>query len=610
MSNTEVNNAEVNNTGRKNAHGADAGSSGIPRPEHPRPDFERCEWLNLNGQWSFAFDDQDAGEQNKWFSGHDYAMRITVPFCYQSKMSGIGITDRHDIVWYERTFTVPAEFKGKRTILHFGAVDYIAKVWLDGIYLGSHKGGYLPFAFDISNYVTSGDQREHRLTVRAEDTDSLTQPRGKQNWKREPFGCWYTPVTGIWQTVWLEAVGYTYVESIRITPDVDNRCAHVELYLNRKSSDLSVRLDISYEGRAVSSAAVKAVDRLVKLTIHLPNNHWGDMLHLWSPWSPSLYDLDVIVHENDQVSDSVKSYFGMRKIHTEGGRVFLNNRPLFQKLILDQGYWPDSLLTPPSDEAIIKDIKMTREFGYNGARKHQKIEDPRYYYWADRLGLLVWGEMPSPYSFCTEETVNVMDNMKDFIARDYNHPCIITWVPFNESWGIDDIYADTAQQKFASSLYYMIKALDGSRLISTNDGWENVDSDIVSVHDYTSWGCELSRDYESIDSLVKGVPNRSRAAFALGYQYKGQPVLCTEYGGIAFARDSSGGNWGYNAAVETEEDFLKRFADITGAFRDMPYIQGYCYTQLTDVFQEVNGLMDMDRNPKIDPRKIAEINRR
>lgn len=496
----------------------------IPRPEHPRPDFQRNDWVNLNGVWNFDFDDDDVGEKEVWFLGHEYRKQIIVPFCYQSKLSGIDDQSHHEVVWYQREFTVPSEFKGKRILLHFGAVDYFAKVWLDGKYLGSHKGGYLPFKFDITNHVKADGKTAHSITVRVEDSRSCTQPRGKQNWKDEPFGCWYTPVTGIWQTVWLEAVGMTYVDRVRITPDIDKRTVCFESYLNQVPEDGKLEFTISFEGQLVNKVVTSVQQRWVKLTVDLLTTDKVDAIHYWWPENPNLYDVDIALYEKDTVVDKVATYFGMRKIHCENGWIYLNNTPLYQKLVLDQGYWPDSLLTPPSDEAIVYDIEMTKKLGFNGARKHQKIEDPRYYYWADKLGLLVWGELPSAYDFCTD------------------------------------------------------------------------------------WSHQLSPIYKDVDQLVKGAPNKFRSLFAKGYEYKGQPILCTEYGGIAFKKDSGGGNWGYHEAVEDEEEFLRRFEDITRAFRSMEYIRGYCYTQLTDVFNEVNGLLDMNRKPKVDIEKIARIN--
>ena len=584
-------------------------TSKIPRPEHPRPNFQRSGWLNLNGTWAFDFDDAEQGEKEQWYKQHDYSKEITVPFAYQSDLSGIGDESFHDVVWYSRTFSVPEDLAGQRILLHFGAVDYFAKVWLDGQYLGSHKGGYLPFAFDITNAVQVDPSKEFRLTVRAEDTRSCSQPRGKQNWLDEPHGCWYTPVTGIWQTVWLEAVGSTYIERTRITPQFDEGKVQIEAFLNRVPQNSTLTADIQFGGKAVNKVRVDIHEQAFTLTIDLQKTTKVDAIHYWHPHHPNLYDLELTIMEEETIVDSVTTYFGMRKIHADGDQIYLNNIPLYQKLVLDQGYWPDGLLTPPTDEAIVRDIELTKQMGFNGARKHQKIEDPRYYYWADKLGLLVWGEMPSAYDFGNLEVKNVMDEMQAFIERDYNHPSIITWVPLNESWGVRQIYANKDQQRFADGLYHMIRAYDATRLVSTNDGWEQVDADIAGVHDYTAWEHQLSHIYENVDELVAGAPNRDRTVFAQGYEYSGQPIMVTEYGGIAFAKDATDGNWGYNGAVENEASFLERYSNITNAFRKMTYMRGYCYTQLTDVFHEVNGLLDMDRNPKVSIEEIAKVNR-
>jgi hypothetical protein len=311
--------------------------------------------------------------------------------------------------------------------------------------------------------------------------------------------------------------------------------------------------------------------------------------------------------KNNLEIDKVKTYFGMRKISVKGDMILLNNRPLYQKLILDQGYWPESLITPPSDEAIKYDIEMTKKMGFNGARKHQKIEDPRYYYWADKLGLLVWGEVPSAYNFNSEEISNITLEFMEFINRDYNHPCIITWVPLNESWGVRNIVSDKNQQDFAKALYYTAKALDGTRLVSSNDGWEQVTSDINAVHDYVARGEAFEKKYSDNEKLFEGSVDW-RMLYAEGEKYNGEPVIITEYGGIAFANNASGQNWGYGYGVKDEEDFFERYEGLLKAIKNTPYIRGYCYTQLTDVLQEVNGLMTPDRKMKVDIERVKKAN--
>lgn len=578
-------------------------TTNIPRPEYPRPDFERAEWLNLNGEWEFEFDDMNIGENECWFRNKEFSRKIVVPFCYQCESSGIKDKGMHEILWYKRSFDLPAGFNGKRILLNFGAVDYAAKVWVNGEYAGGHKGGYTPFKIDITRFVKESD---NVIVLKAEDRYDCTQPRGKQYWKEKPDRCWYTATSGIWQTVWLETVGQLCIDKIRLSPDIDNRNVLAEIFLEKQPEQTEIQIEVNFKGKLIRILNTGLNDRITRLTIDVQEEDYIDEIHYWTPEKPNLYDIKLTLLKEGRQVDSISSYFGMRKISVRGDNIVLNNKSYYQKLILDQGYWPESLLTPPSDEAIVFDIEMTKKFGFNGARKHQKIEDPRYYYWADRLGLIVWGEMPSGYWFNAEEIENVTKEWIEFINRDYNHPCIVTWVPLNESWGVRNIYTDVEQQNFARSLYFITKAMDGTRLVSTNDGWEQVKSDICAIHDYIAWGEDFVRKYQDKERIL-GLGAVSRMLYAQDTKYDGQPILVTEYGGIAFESDIKE-NWGYNGAVKDEESFLKRYSGITGAIRSTSYICGYCYTQLTDVMQEINGLMTADRKAKVDVDAVRNIN--
>ena len=578
-------------------------NTSTPRMEFPRPDFERNDWYNLNGQWEFEFDDENEGERENWQRGKAFSKRIMVPFCFQSELSGIYDTGLHEVLWYKRTFDFPESFRGKRILLNFGAVDFFAKVWINGEYIGCHKGGHVPFKFDIANYLKD---RDNTIVVRVEDRYDTVQPRGKQYWKQKPDRCWYTSTSGIWQTVWLEAVGEVYIDKIRLTPDIDKGNVLLEMFLDSIPYEMNMEISVSYKNKIIRKLGMNISDRITKQTIDIKEEDYIDEIHHWTPDCPNLYDVELRLTCNEQELDCVKSYFGMRKISVDGDMILLNNRPLYQKLVLDQGYWPESLITPPSDEAIKFDIEMTKRLGFNGARKHQKIEDPRYYYWADKLGLLVWGELPSPYNFNAEEIENVNREWIDFINRDYNHPCIIAWVPLNESWGVRNIYTNQNQQDFARGLYYTTKGMDSTRLISTNDGWEQVKSDICAIHDYTAWGEQFKPRYQDKEKLLDTSVGW-RMVYAQGTEYEGQPILVTEYGGIAFESEDKE-NWGYFGAVKDEETFLKRFESITGAIKETKYIRGYCYTQLTDVMQEINGLLTADRKLKISEEEFRKLN--
>ncbi len=582
----------------------------IPRSEYPRPDRVRKDWLCLNGIWDFAFDEEGKGISEGWMNKASLDTQINVPFVYQCELSGIN-DDRHsDYIWYHRTFTIPDSFEGKRVFLHFGAVDYKAKVWINGRYIGEHEGGYSPFSFDIT-YNVADRGAVYDLTVCCEDKLSTERPRGKQSYRPEPFECWYTPSSGIWQSVWLEATGMKYIDEVRITPDVDNYCFKVEAKLSGVPQNGHLKIDVSFHGKFVTSLDLSVNTARVDTVICFPhNNLTREGFIYWGPGAGNLYDVDLTLSENGLDIDSLSTYFGMRKIRCEGGRIYINNVLLYQRLILDQGYWPDGLLTAPSDEALKKDIELTLKFGYNGARKHQKFEDPRYLYWADRMGLLVWEELPSAYQFNDTMMSNCFRDMQDAIKRDYNHPCIITWVPMNESWGIYHVKTSRKEQDFTDALYFMIHALDNTRIVSTNDGWEQSETDIVTVHDYASFTKDLRCEYESSDGILSGAPNGYRTIVCDDHDLSGKPILMTEYGGIALAKDKHGSNWGYGGAESDEEKFFERFEDITIGFKNCDYFCGYCYTQLTDVFQEVNGLLDMDRNPKVDIERVRSINLR
>ena len=368
----------------------------IPRPEHPRPDFMRDSFYNLNGAWEFAFDDNNVGLKEGWFKpDHKLDKTITVPFCYQSEASGIGPTDEiHPILWYRRKFTIPAEMQGRTILMNFGAVDYEATVYVNGMAVGGHKGGYTPFQLDVTPFLTDG---ENDLCVRVVDMPDPIQPRGKQNWREGLYLCWYTPNSGIWQTVYMEAASETRIDYIHVTPDIDKGQASVEIMLNRvPDKKVSLALDVKLNEKEIRSVITTTVNRNVTIVIDMDTRETFEPVALWSPWSPALYDLRVQLLDGETKLDQVDTYFGMRKIEVHDGVVYLNNSRIYQKLILDQGYWPDTLITPPSDEAIRLDLEWTKKFGFNGARKHQKIEDPRYYYWADKMGVLIWGELPSP----------------------------------------------------------------------------------------------------------------------------------------------------------------------------------------------------------------------
>lgn len=587
------------------------------RSQHPRPTFVREQWHSLDGLWDFAFDDADAGLKEGWQSKvSDFPMQINVPFTYQTEKSGIGITEHHPVLWYHRAVDVPAHEADQRVLLHFGAVDHSCKVFVNGQMVGQHKGGYIPFCFDITPFLK---EKDNHVSLRVVDTRDTAQPRGKQYWADGLMGCWYTPNSGIWQSVYLEVVGATALKAIYVTPNIDNYQARVEVNLDREPAE-GMWLDYAlyFEGRLVRQLSSAVPMKRYELSLDMRDASRVDSVRLWSPEHPALYDLVVTLRQGDKQVDQVATYFGMRKVEALNGHVLLNNVPVYQRLILDQGYWPESLLTPPDADALKRDVEYIKAFGFNGVRKHQKIEDPRFYYWCDRLGLLCWGELPSAYEFCADEVEQFTQTMTAFIKRDYNHPSIITWVPLNESWGVREIWDNAQQQALSNALYHLCKALDPIRLVSGNDGWEQTLTDIVAIHDYTATGENITRHFHD-RSQVENTFADWRLSFAKGYEpgegaTHQEPFLITEYGGIAMTIKGKQGalenmqTWGYHDKVESEEAFMERYRSVTDAIRALPYCRGYCYTQLTDVLQEVNGLLLPDRTPKIDPALFARYN--
>ena len=589
----------------------------LPRPEFPRPQFRRPEWTNLNGEWVFAFDDEDAGLARGWQNvsvEHLYSdtspfdRRITVPFCYQSELSGIGDPSFHDVVWYARTFDRAPD--GERLLLHFGAVDYRATVWVNGTQVAEHEGGHTPFSADVTPALAEG---ENVIVVRAEDPSrDATILRGKQYWKERSEGIFYTRTTGIWQTVWLEPVGRRRIDSLRLTPDVDAARVDIEVGVEGFEPGLSMRLRVSLEGNPVLDDRVELRAPLIQRSLPLLSRGAApDTPHLsewprpalWSPEHPNLYDLRLQLLDADgKVLDAVESYFGMRKVEARDGQFLLNDRPYYQRLVLDQGYFPGGLLTAPTDEDLRKDIELAKEMGFNGARKHQKIEDPRWLFWADTLGFLVWGEMANAYAYSPDYVRRITGEWQEAVRRDHSHPCIVAWVPMNESWGVPELATDPAQIDHLLSLYHLTRSLDRSRPVVSNDGWEHARTDLCTIHDYGNPE-DLSHRYAAPESNIAARPVK-RPIYAPGHGYRGEPILISEFGGIAFSSEEGG--WGYSTVADAEE-FLERYDALISALLESETVRGFCYTQLTDVEQEVNGLLTYDRKPKANPARIRKI---
>ena len=570
---------------------------------YPRPQFVRENWINLNGEWNFIFDDENIGEKQKYYNKIPESRKIQVPFTYETKMSGINDETIHKNIWYQKNINLQKNYK-LNTILHFEGSDFITKIWINGNYVGMNVGGYHRFSFDITNYLVEGN---NNFTIKIEDSLSKSQPRGKQRYKKESWKCWYIQTTGIWKTIWLENVSKNHIVSSKITPDFDNKNINIELLTNIDNNKFEIETEISFDNEIINSTKLPIEDNIFNYTIDICNKNKNHEIKYWQPEHPYLYDITYKLYCNGNIIDEVYSYFGIRKISIDKNKILLNNKELYLKMILDQGYWADSHLTPPNEETIIKDIELVKKYGFNGIRKHQKIEDERFLYYCDIYGILVWNEMANFYEFTDKSIEYFMDEWIKVVKQNYNHPSIITWVPINESWGVPNISTSIKEQNFANSLYYLTKSIDKTRLVIANDGWEHTLTDIVTIHDYVQDGELLYEKYNDDELSIinnKLEHNGNHKLFSENYKYNGQPIIMSEYGGIALNSDEG---WGYGTQVKDENEFIKRYKKLTDAIKNTNYITGYCYTQLSDVQQEINGLVDENRNKKFSNDIIDNI---
>jgi beta-galactosidase/beta-glucuronidase len=576
--------------------GAFSVAAEVPRPEHPRPDLCRDNWMTLNGEWQFEIDKAADGEARGLTYGKDLNAKIIVPFCPESKLSGLGLgnTQRLKDVWYRRLFEVPAAMQGKRVRIHFGGVDYQAWVYVNGQLAGTHIGENVAFNFDITQWLKAGP---NELVVKVlDDMSSGLQPSGKQA-ADQSGGCIYTRTTGIWQTVWLEAVGSSFVETISVVPDPDNARFLITAKINGQDKDLTLKAEAFAEGELTGSGSGTGPWQNT-LVLNLKTKK------LWEPASPFLYDLKFTLYSGKEKIDELKSYVGLRKVAIDGRRILINGKPVFQRLILDQGFYPEGLWTAPSDEALKNDIMLSMACGYNGARLHQKVFEPRFLYWADKLGYLVWGESPNwGFNFKPEGYAAYMNEWTEILLRDRNHPSIVGWCAFNET----DPKAGELQQL----MWNVTKAVDPTRPALETSGWVHSlpHPEVLDAHDYEGNPATLRERWMTNLSVKAGTlaaPARygGRAA---ARSDRGIPFMVSEIGGIGWATE---GGWGYGAGPKNLEELYVRYQGTIDAMLDNSHLFGFCYTQLTDIEQEKNGLYYYDRTPKFDVKKIHAITSR
>ena len=560
----------------------------IPRFEHPDPQSERAAWLNLNGEWDFEFDFGNSKKESGIIERKDWETKIIVPFCPESKLSGIEHTDFIPAVWYRRSFDITAAQLEGNVLLHFGAVDYETTVYINGKNAGSHKGGYASFKFNITEYLVEG---ENEIIVHAvDDIRNPLVPRGKQSQLLKSHGCDYTRTTGIWQTVWLEFVPKAYIKSFKLFPDYVNGIIGISAVVEGEGEFTA---SASYEGKAMGSFS-KAAKSTITGEIKL------DEIHQWEDGCGRHYDLELTFGE-----DKVKSYFGLRNIKLDDYKFLINGKSVFQRLVLDQGFYPDGIYTAPNDEALENDIKISMAVGFNGARLHQKVFEKRFLYHCDRLGYIVWGEYGNwGLDWSNQAALAAMlPEWCECVERDFNHPSIIGWCPFNETWDID---GRKQYDEVISTIYKVTKHMDETRPCIDTSGNFHTITDIYDVHDYEQDYHVFKDNYDKL--MTEGIfyerfPERQM------YSGKGCAWI-SEYGGLQWSRGDRGDAWGYGNAPKTKEELIERYAGLTNALLDNYRMFGFCYTQLYDIEQEQNGLYYYDRTPKFDPEIFRKINSR
>lgn len=569
---------------------------------YPRPQFVRSSWIDLNGLWQFCFDDDDIGEVNGWFNGLPEYQNITVPFAYQVPLSGINDQSYHKTVWYAKKHLYGQVQSGQRVIINFEGSDYYTKVWSNGKYIGCHTGGYCRFSFDITDTLASDGSAN--LVLRIEDDKRADKPRGKQSWLDASFGCWYTPTTGLWKSVWSEIVSNTRLEYIKMTPNPINYHITFRYQINKVIENCYLKTVIRYKGSIIAEQINRIVRETNTYDIDLSNDLDSFKIHWWTPENPQIYDLEFELYQENTLLDKVGSYTAFRIFRTEGNKLMLNLNPIYLRMVLEQGYWRESGLTPKNEDTIINEIKYIKNLGFNGARIHQKVEDERFFYYADILGLLTFAEMPSFYEFTEEISVNaIISEWIDEVRQHYNHPSVICWVPINESWGVNRITFNKQESHLSQTLYHLTKSLDPMRPVISNDGWEHTYSDIITFHNYCQDADKLSIFYQVLEDVVNG-KNRVdysnlRLPFAPDFKYNGQPIMIDEFAGIGF-RTANDEGWGYGDKVTAKEQFVNRLSSLVETITAKQDIAGFCITQITDVYQEINGLLDFDRLEKAD----------
>ena len=573
-------------------------------PGHPNPQFTRKEFLSLDGEWNFCFDDENKGIINKYFDNFPTTHKINVPYTYETEASGIHDEKVHNVVWYNKKLNY--KLNEKEVILHFEGVDYHARVYVNGHFAGEHFGGYSRFSINIKEFLVDG---ENDITVRVYDDLSCTRSRGKQRWMHHSYECFYVQTTGIWKSVWLEEVSSTYLLSTFMTPSFKNNNVEIEYKIAGDFTDCEIETIITFGDELISKERKTLTRDIFSQTFDVTTDSATMKTHRWTHYCPNLYDVEFNIYRNGKLIDKVLSYFGVVEFSANGNSIYVNRDQLYLRLILDQGYYKETGLTL-NEEQIIKDITLMKDIGLNGARKHEKIECDLFYYYCDILGYYLWQEMPSCYEWRKDSIKNLSQEWINVLYQHHNHPCIMTNVIINESWGTMTIRDHQDQQQFVNGLYYLTKSIENNRFVISNDGWEHTISDLLTLHNYSGTYDELMEEYtlseDDLSSRHRYIHTGPKAFDCEGYNNSNKPIILSEFAGIAFAKDKDLG-WGYGDLVKDEEQFLKRFKEQIDAIFDSKIFSGFCITQLSDVEQEVNGLVDVDRNYKVSKEELRKI---
>lgn len=561
--------------------------------------FKRKDVVLLDGEWGFAFDKEKIGDKKQYFKGFKNQYIIKVPFSYNTKASGVNIDEQVDIIWYQREIEITAAQLKEDIYLCCEGIDEKATIYVNGKQVGQNEGGNITFKVLLNYALKAG---KNLIVIKCEDDFSLSKARGKQRWLNYNYGCWYTQTNGIYKSIYLDFIPHTSLKEVKTTPKVKDHTLDIEYIIDNFCDDLYLDIKVFFEGNLVNNVITYLDQDSNRITLDVHSKNIPNQVMFWHPEDPKLYDLEFKLIKNNKVIDRVTSYFGFREFVASGKNLLLNGFSFYSKLVLYQGYFKDSNLTPENDEQIINDIKTIKELGFNGIRAHNYVPSNKFLSYCDKLGLIVWIEYPSPHMFSLKMRDAASKEWLEIMKQKYNHPCVVAWVIFNESWGVRGIKDNVDQQRFVQGLYYMSKAYDPIRPVISNDGWEHVISDILTLHHYEQNADKLIGFYKDGENHLP-----VRNDYVDGFSYNDVPVMISEFGGTALEKDITGSNWGYGEATKSNEDFYLRFKSLIDGIYSLKHVVGFCYTQYNDVQQEKNGLVDEDRNLKVDKNIIRNI---